>query len=199
MKFTTGSIEWMLARVSFVPESGCWLWTSVWNQRGYGKFSSGGEYVMAHRRMWELSVGKIPDGMLLCHKCDTPACVNPGHLFVGTQKENIRDAIKKGRFTQYAKPETMAKITRTQVEEIRADTRSACVVSKIYGLSKQQIRRIRSGESWSCVSTVAGHCTPLAESDSPSACPAATFLDLCDDREPDLPCGYTAPTHYLEF
>jgi hypothetical protein len=49
------------------------------------------------------------------------------------------------------------------------------------------------------VSTVAGHSAPLTESDSPSACPAATFLDLCDDREPDLPCGYTAPTHYLEF
>lgn len=49
------------------------------------------------------------------------------------------------------------------------------------------------------VSTVAGHSAPLTESDSPSACPAATFLDLCDDREPELPCGYTAPTHYLEF
>lgn len=49
------------------------------------------------------------------------------------------------------------------------------------------------------VSTVARHIAPLDESDSPSACPAATFLDLCDDREPDLPCGYTAPTHYLEF
>ena len=53
--------------------------------------------------------------------------------------------------------------------------------------------------SKSLVPTVAGHSAPLTESDSPSACPAATFLDLCDDREPDLPCGYTAPTHYLEF
>ncbi len=83
----------------FIPEpnSGCWLWTAGVNQRGYGKMKIKGRVVYAHRVAWSLMVGKIPRNRFICHHCDTPACVNPRHLFIGTSYDNMRDMVKKGR------------------------------------------------------------------------------------------------------
>lgn len=75
----------------------CWLWEKSCNELGYGLFSIKGVRHRAHRFSWELKNGPIPEGLFACHHCDTPGCVNPNHLFIGTQKDNIRDAMKKGR------------------------------------------------------------------------------------------------------
>lgn len=86
---------------NYIPEpmSGCWLWVGGTNGKGYGQLWIDGEpSIMAHRLSWELHNGPIPKGMLVCHKCDTPPCVNPDHLFIGTDKDNIQDCIKKGRY-----------------------------------------------------------------------------------------------------
>lgn len=87
------------------PELGpCWLWTGTL-QRGYGQIvlSRNGatrqHRVWAHRVSWELTHGAIPDGLFALHRCDNPRCVNPRHLFLGTQRDNIDDAIAKGRLT----------------------------------------------------------------------------------------------------
>jgi hypothetical protein len=87
----------------------CWIWTG---SKGSGKDNYGFFYlhgnrktgqknVRAHRYSYELHNGKIPDGLLVLHKCDTPSCVNPDHLFLGTNKDNSDDKIRKGRFLIY--------------------------------------------------------------------------------------------------
>ena len=92
-----------------VPEAGCWLWLSSVNRKNgkarYGVMSIREEPHLnptgrfAHRLSWELFKGKIPPGMHVLHKCDTMTCVNPDHLFLGTNEDNVRDCMAKGRHT----------------------------------------------------------------------------------------------------
>lgn len=75
----------------------CWLWIAGKYPDGYGVFWNGTTYDGAHRISWELHYGEIPKGMLVCHTCDNPPCVNPEHLWIGTKKDNNNDRTKKGR------------------------------------------------------------------------------------------------------
>lgn len=74
----------------------CWLWTGSKLKGGYGQFLAFGQ-IQAHRVSWVLHNGEIPKGLSICHTCDNPSCVNPKHLWLGTTKQNLRDAMKKGR------------------------------------------------------------------------------------------------------
>jgi len=80
-----------------IEKDGCWEWTLHRNHSGYGLTHIGGKTRYAHRLMWEEVNGKIPEGMYVCHKCDNPSCINPDHLFLGTQLENMQDMVRKGR------------------------------------------------------------------------------------------------------
>lgn len=79
------------------PETGCWLWTGSRVNDNYGCANIDYKQLLAHRLSYELHHGPIPDGQKVCHSCDTPLCVNPSHLFLGTQKENLEDMTQKGR------------------------------------------------------------------------------------------------------
>lgn len=95
--------ERFMRHVSPEPNSGCWLWTSLGDGRGYGKFSLQGKRRRAHRVAYDLFVGPIPDDAHVLHHCDVPCCVNPAHLWVGTHTDNMRDCCRKGRKAQQKK------------------------------------------------------------------------------------------------
>ena len=84
-----------------VTPSGCWEWTGGRWPRGYGKVRHGpGAQLRVHCAAWALTNGPIPAGMSVLHRCDNPPCFNPEHLFLGTQRDNVHDAINKGRMTR---------------------------------------------------------------------------------------------------
>lgn len=129
---------------------GCWLWTAWVNVWGYGGFYVGGADVGAHRFSYELHKGKIPKGLLVRHKCHNPSCVNPEHLVVGTQADNMNDCVKAGR---QCKGETRpkAKLTEKQVVEIKSRVSMGAgtkELSEIYGVSKSTISNIKYGRRW---------------------------------------------------
>lgn len=92
---------------------GCWLWTGATTPDGYGRFSFRGKTVYAHRFVWTLHNGTIPRSpaarRFICHRCDTPGCVNPDHLFLGTNSDNMRDAAEKKRRNAAAFAEVVAR------------------------------------------------------------------------------------------
>lgn len=78
--------------------NGCWFWIGARDRKGYGRISVPPQKKkLVHRATWEMINGPIPKGMLLCHKCDTPSCVNPDHLFLGSHQDNADDMVAKGR------------------------------------------------------------------------------------------------------
>lgn len=134
------------------PLNGCWGWRGNKNQAGYGQFRIGrkGRVMSAHRVSWEIHNGPIPEGLIVMHRCDNPSCVNPAHLFVGTHKDNMRDAAKKGRLSApHAKPHRphtrVRKLTDDQVRSIRRDDRPVWQIAAEHDVVETTIYGIRSG------------------------------------------------------
>lgn len=137
---------YLLENYAPIPDAGCWLWLGAWSAAGYGKAHNYGTRIsrvkwdeQAHRLFYAYHVGDIPDELFVCHKCDTPACVNPHHLFLGTPAENTADMVRKGR-----KPTHRRVISG---DEVRAVFQSSLAVSKLakqYGVSITTINAIRN-------------------------------------------------------
>jgi hypothetical protein len=134
----------------YIPEpmSGCWLWLGYVNRDGYGTLTHHGRVYMAHRFSWALHRGEIPSGMLVLHKCDTPACINPDHLFLGTHTDNQADKMRKGRYGQYGEDNNSAKLTEADALFIREDLRKPSVIAKDYGVSRQIVWKIKTRQNW---------------------------------------------------
>lgn len=103
---------------NFAKGADCWLWSGTLDRDGYGRFGLNNRQPAAHRISWQLHKGEIPAGLNVCHHCDTPACVNPDHLFLGTQKDNLSDCARKGR-TALGEKQGRSKLRVPDVLEIR--------------------------------------------------------------------------------
>lgn len=137
-----------------VTESGCWLWTGAVAKCRNGDYGLltwfGGKMRLAHRVSYELFKGPIND-LCVLHKCDTPLCVNPDHMFLGTRKDNIDDMLRKGRRTYKSGADARtAKLTESQVREIRSlkDQFSTRQLAKMFGIGSSAMHKITSGRSW---------------------------------------------------
>jgi hypothetical protein len=135
------------------PNSGCHLWLASVNKGGYGRF---GSHVLAHRYAWEQINGPIPDGMLVCHKCDNPACVNVDHMFLGTHLDNANDRdAKNRRIALFGERHGRAKLTVDEVKEIRhlieTGVLTSWTASKKFGINHKTVSDIVSHKLWASV------------------------------------------------
>jgi HNH endonuclease len=141
-----------------IKSDGCWTYKST-GQRGYGKLHVEGKHLRAHRFSWELHFGKIPLGMLVCHKCDNPSCVRPDHLFMGTSADNTADMLAKGRYVAPIRTNNPrgelhhnSKITNADAQCIKAlwakgGMRQADI-GAMFGISQTSVYYIVSGRNW---------------------------------------------------
>lgn len=147
--------EKILSHVQYDTNGGCWLWSMCIGNHGYGKVCKGKKNFLAHRESYKAFVGD-PGDKLVCHTCDVRSCVNPAHLWLGTNAENLADMAAKGR----SRPSLVsgadhphAKLTVTDVLSIRARTDSARAIAAEYGVAEETIRKARVGASWKSLST----------------------------------------------
>ena len=130
-------------------DSACWIWTGHVIADGYGHIKRGKTMVLTHRLSWELTFGEIKGGLLVLHKCDNPACVNPSHLFLGTDADNAKDRDSKGRMGNKAGTSNgNAKINEDIVIQIRSSTTPTKDLAKAYNVSIPLIQKIRSKSLW---------------------------------------------------
>lgn len=125
--------QYILDRCVPEPNSGCWLWIPYSQPKGYGICSVNGKMMLAHRVSYEAFKEPLKDGHFICHKCDTPACVNPEHLFQGTPADNLNDAYQKERKGK------LTHAQRVEARAMRASGISYSNVAKVFGVDRTAI------------------------------------------------------------
>jgi hypothetical protein len=148
--------ERFLARVEPDLNTGCWIWAGAAAAGGYGCAVYRGAVHKAHRVSWAIHNGHMPPRAIkVCHKCDTPACVNPAHLWLGTQAQNVADMVAKGRARtspRFGSENPTAALDEDAVWAIRhmlkARWFSQIEVARSYGVSPMTISRIANNQTW---------------------------------------------------
>mgnify|MGYP003635175455 CR=1 FL=1 len=129
--------------------SQCWEWNAYASKGGYGQFKLSKKSYRSHRLAYELCFGPIPPKMCVCHKCDNVKCCNPSHLFLGTQLDNVKDMMKKGR-AAVGEGNGKSKLTNIQVNQIKDLLKSGLTYREIganFGVTRQNIGSIARGET----------------------------------------------------
>lgn len=133
--------------------SSCWLWTGYKFSDGYGGIMVRYRFMRVHRYSWEVHVGEIAIGLHVLHKCDNPLCVNPGHLFLGSERDNKHDCMSKDRHARGMRHGS-AKLSDADVHAIRRSYKfgkrgfGASSLAKKFGVSKPIVLGIVSGKAW---------------------------------------------------
>lgn len=135
-------------KVDKKSENDCWMWLGHIDRYGYGKFWN----FLSHRFSWIDTFGNIPDGLYVCHKCDNPSCVNPRHLFLGTQLDNMQDMVKKGRIHSHiGEDNPKSKLSERDIYKIYRlydAGLSGYKIAKMFLVSKTNILGIVRGKTW---------------------------------------------------
>lgn len=143
-----------LSFASRADSDGCWVWHGPENSNGYGRFTLGRDHILAHRYSYSLFFGEPPAGLAVCHRCDNRKCVNPEHLWLGTQRDNLIDAAKKGRMFR---PDTRAhrngntKLTWEKVHAIRDMHRRGVRMyhlAQLFAVSPSTISDVVKHQTW---------------------------------------------------
>lgn len=141
-------------RLAFRSEpgpNGCINFTGSKGKFGHGELAYKGVRYRAHRLAYIAYIGPIPDGLVVCHACDNPSCINPEHLFIGTQADNLADARKKKRMKAplvYGEQHGLSRLTESDVLKIREDNRPYRQIARDYGVNPSTIKRAKTGETW---------------------------------------------------
>lgn len=140
--------ERLAGRIKVTP-SGCHEFTGTRNPNGYGQLTIQRTVVRAHRVSWIANFGPIPDGLSVLHRCDNPPCINPTHLFLGTQSDNIKDAYAKGRAGLGLRPDE-GRLSAETVAEIRAleGKRLRRLIAQDFDVSESTVSRIWAGRMY---------------------------------------------------
>jgi len=135
----------------------CWLWQDYLDSDGYGTIRLSNIRMKAHRLFYRAFIGDIPYGMMVCHTCDNPTCVNPAHLFLVTAKDNAEDSVEKRR--QYmGDKHHLAKLTAVQAREIRELRGNGSTyesLAKRFGVTKSCIYSVCKGKTWKYIDSYA--------------------------------------------
>lgn len=129
------------SKIEKVPNSGCWIWTGAIGGKGYGQIGWMGKVELAHRVVYELYKGSIPSDYCVLHRCDVRCCVNPEHLFLGTKRDNTRDALKKGKFRERGGGTKPKNIDKERITELRNRGLSLRAIAQELGCSYSTIWR----------------------------------------------------------
>lgn len=134
-KMTT--LDRFMIRIKVDPKTTCWTWVGAVSSNGYGHININGKLISAHRLSWELFHNEKPGKKFVLHKCDNPLCVNPDHLFLGTNSDNQRDCIAKGR-----RAKKCTRYTQSTVKELQRlrPTMKMAALAKLFDIPPQYIR-----------------------------------------------------------
>lgn len=150
MPMRRNTIEDFWRRVDVRGADECWGWLGQKDRRGYGRFSINGKKFLAHRIALH-GVAKKQDKSVVCHSCDNPSCVNPSHLFVGTQADNVQDMLSKGRNRPNppsGERHHNSKLTEHEVFLIKQSRATQVQLAEIFGVTQANISEIRRGRTW---------------------------------------------------
>ena len=154
------TLDRFMSKVKVDEATGCWEWQGLKGYSGYGRFGLGGKSKRAHRVSYEIFVQPIADGMCVCHTCDNRCCVNPCHLFQGTNKQNTNDMIRKGRrYRVTGESNAWSKLTEREVKLVwsfflrHPDVKgkklgAGAFLARWFGVTDKAISAIKNKRTW---------------------------------------------------